>query len=430
MAHFAQQNQENEQVLNSIFAENTNQIAESLGGLSNIIQLCLSNPDASKYINKDKFDSFKVIMSQNGISWDSKLDQRSNIRQESMLNQHDRNVESPTSTTTLDMSSRTNQFDYNNICNNEYTKDTHQSNYNSTNTKHNQDQWITNIANLQEYMRSRLIINVKTKNKIVFQWFGTAGHIAKSITSKTVWYLLILSIVFGFIIATIFLILYGSNALYFTTLTITFCISAITVIILLLNADKLIYSLILNTFDFWFILWNIINVVIAKLFLGLFNGPFIWYSIMRSVAVCCAGMVLACFDAIHVSKRFKVISRIIVVMYFVFFIVWFYFSGKDAQWNPFESYGIKESNISFKSIYLSSLTNVALFSFKPLLKDIHRFFCKHIYSSKILCGSDTNIIDTIAMDSHNGANIHYPNRQKCVSLYTRPYVQWQETPDN
>ena len=38
--------------------------------MSNIIQLCLTNPNASKYIDKDKFVTFETIMRKIGISFD------------------------------------------------------------------------------------------------------------------------------------------------------------------------------------------------------------------------------------------------------------------------------------------------------------------------------------------------------------------------
>ena len=62
IAHFVQQDPQNEQVLNNVLGENIDTVTESLGGLANIIQPCLTNPKASKSIDSDKFDLFEALM--------------------------------------------------------------------------------------------------------------------------------------------------------------------------------------------------------------------------------------------------------------------------------------------------------------------------------------------------------------------------------
>ena len=136
---------------------------------------------------------------------------------------------------------------------------------------------------------------------------------------------------------------------------------------------------------------------------------------------------LACADGAHVPKQSKAIISAVVVTYFSLVGLKFYFQGKDVTWNPFESYGIKESNISFKSLYLSSLMNIVLFSSKYWFKDICRLLCKLIYV--YVCtpsnGSDENDMNTIYANSHNNANVNYANCSRCACLYTRQYVQCQ-----
>ena len=106
-------------------------------------------------------------------------------------------------------------------------------------------------------------------------------------------------------------------------------------------------------------------------------------------------VALACGDAGHVPKQSKAIISAVVVMCHSFVGLTFYFQGKDVTWNPFESYGIKESNISFKSVYLSSLTNIVLFSSKYWVKDIYRLLHKlmKVYACTTSNGSDENDIN-------------------------------------
>ena len=290
-------------------------------------------------------------------------------------------------------------------------------------------QWIANVDNLDEYKKSYVIINVNVENKIVFQLFGQHGYIQKLITSEKVVYSLIVLIAFGFITAFAILIFDGQNVWYFATLTTTYCIGVILQIIALLNAHKMVYSLTFNTFDFWFILWNAINVVTCNTILGIYHHPFVWYAITRAVGAFTTAMALVCIDAMHMSRQVKIICRTMVVLYFSFLVISFYFSGKDAEWNPFESYDIKESNISFKSVYLSSMINIILFSAKPLFKDIRRLLRK-MTSPTLNCNClDPNIMTTIHSKPNScddDQRHNDKNYQRCEFLYTKPYVRWKK----
>ena len=325
--------QQNEQALNDTLAANSGEIIISLGGLSNIIHLCLSNPDASKYIDKEQFKSFEAIMTKNGISSDKEVINETSISMS--LSEPETMDNDDITTKPLKIEKQSNSSDSLSICNdgydndeicfpkNDYSKHIRGPifNHNRSNTKHNQNQLITNITNLDEYHKSRLIINIKEEDKMVFQLLGMNCCTKKLITNKIFLYSLLALIIFGYILAFTFLIMYGSNELYFATLGGTFWIAILDAITLFLNADMPLLYEIFRTFDFGFILGNSIIVLIAKCVLDMHNGDLVWYevySITRSVTLVFVASVLASFDAIHVSKPFKVIVRTIVVIYFTF----------------------------------------------------------------------------------------------------------------
>ena len=79
----------------------------------------------------------------------------------------------------------------------------------------------------------------------------------------------------------------------------------------------------------------------------------------------------------------KKIFRFLVIMYLILFNLPVYFNAQDVTWNPFKNNGIKESNISFKSLYLSSITNLVLFIFKPMSKDAMKMVYRLV--SKTCC---------------------------------------------
>ena len=427
---FVQQNPENEQILNNILAEKINEVTDSFGGLSNIIQLCLTNPNASKYIDSNKFSTFEAIMIQNGISCENINNHPASL----IYVDGDTDVETPKSPTMdhhdhdMNMNARQlrvasiDSIDSRNVNPFDFTQK-------SINTKstynHNQAINIINVKNAKEFDKSRLIINVEAKDSIVFQWFGIDGYIQKIISSEHFFHSLLVVAIIELIIAFTFLMIDGPNMIYYAILSAAFCLGIIIHIMVLLNSHKLLYRLIFNTFDFWFILWNTINFIVSRIVLGF--DPYIWHSIIWSTEVALGATMFACLDAANVSKCTEVTCRTIALTYLTFLGILFYFSGKDVEWNPFESYGFKESNISFKSVYLSSLINIILFAYKPVVKDMYRFVKKLISSIR----HPKNIIDTIhnmnVQDGH-GVNINYAhNCRRCASLYKRPFVQWQET---
>ena len=417
MAHFVQQDPQNEQLLNNIFANNIDTVIESLGGLCNIIQLCLTNPTASQSIDSDKFESFVRILTDNGISYQNRLDTSENNEITIVYDNSNDKPQIPPSPTMVmsdsDMNDRQSGVERVHSID---TADTNNNNSNQNQCHQTTNCTNLNIKNLDEYYQSRLIINAKAEDKIMFQLFGQAGYVQQLVTNEIFLYLVITIVGVGFMIAFTVLILDGQNMAYYTTLTVVFTTAFILQVIILLNSHRMLYSLTFNTFDFWFVLWHAANVIVSRTALGIYNQQFVWYSISRTVTAFSTAICLVCFDALDVSKQFKAIARTMVFIYFSFLVLSFYFSGEDVEWNPFESYNIKQSNISFKSVYLSSMTNIILFAFKPLYKDIYRVLRKRLYAA-------FNVLDNNAVGTTQQVNDK--NYQRCEFLYTRPYVRWE-----
>lgn len=146
MAQFVQQKPQNEQIMNNILAENLNEVTESLGGLSNIIQLCLTNPNASRCIDNDKFHTFEAIMIKNGIFDEIKHDIHKVDSSEIEIIMYDNGndaYETPTSPKVTD-------YDM----------------FHCINRNKNERSIIAHINNLEEYYKSRLVINVKIKDNL------------------------------------------------------------------------------------------------------------------------------------------------------------------------------------------------------------------------------------------------------------------------
>ena len=83
-----------------------------------------------------------------------------------------------------------------------------------------------------------------------------------------------------------------------------------------------------------------------------------------------------------------------------------YFFTPDFQWNPFNS---KYTQISFKSVLISSQVNLIIFISKPILSDIMRY-CK-------------NRIRGVRYKSGNIVTENF-NCYRSATIYKRPHVKW------
>ena len=136
---------------------------------------------------------------------------------------------------------------------NSYVKYIRQFQANDTeNAKSIENKRIAIVENLSEYYKSRSIIKVKAKEKIIFQLFGFGGYVEKLVTSNLLLYSLPLLAVFGLTIAFVLWIVDDASLSYLATFTVILGIADILTTIQFLNAHKLLYSLIFNTFAFWF----------------------------------------------------------------------------------------------------------------------------------------------------------------------------------
>lgn len=101
---------------------------------------------------------------------------------------------------------------------------------------------------------------------------------------------------------------------------------------------------------------------------------------------------------------------IIIIIHTINSIINIYFYNIDYQWNPLD---FEYSQISFKSIRLSSLINIALFVAKPLFGDLMR------YLRGIVCHKDNSSTLTAAI-------VKQAEYQRCATVYKRPYSQWHK----
>ena len=123
-------------------------------------------------------------------------------------------------------------------------------------------------------------------------------------------------------------------------------------------------------------------------------------------------LLLFISDAIPVSINSKRIIVLVFVLMMSYNTGMIYFFRQDYQWNPFGN-KIEYSQISFKSLLLSSYVNLIIFIGKPLFADVMRLIKK--------CKMNG--------DKDNGGDYNYSDDgdvRRCGAVYKQPFVKWNE----
>ena len=374
----------NESNLSSKLIEHQEEVILSFGGLTNMIELCLTNPNASQHVDTDskQFISLKNMLEIQTNSIDKKTDKK-NID----IDDHD----------SYNISDNTNTNTNTNIMNNNNTNtilDNQNNNSNTLSPQTGQLQACT-VMTATQYDKNLAIIDCDPRNNLLFTMIkngNTAMFLYNQIKSKTTLAIFLCACCISVILELLksYLELFRTPAsisgMIMHSMAILYCIAALSI------GNKEIVILIVHTFDFWFKVYNTILLITAiyvqSHYVRRDNTVF---SIFRSDDVL-AGQVMFCIafftifmclfllDGIGLPLKLKRVWIIMFVAGGIIICMDVYFSEQDFLWNPFN---FENSQISFKSIILSSYANVILFAGKPLFSDLMRYL-KHKYTQVVL----------------------------------------------
>ena len=405
--------------LTTALAEQQDQVVESFGGITNVVQLCLTHPDASKYVDTEstQFHKLKQILHTNNTS-------TSTIKNSSTDSQTDHNMNSATESNYNNKASSINNANYNDK---------------TLISRDNHYQSIQIVNNAAQYKDSRLIIDCNPKYSLLFRWIQNA-NIALSLYNvilnrKSMIVLLFLSSICG-IVMFIHLYIVSMQTAFVVCKSAASFIIACYCISMLLIANITLVDLITSTFDFWFKVYNTIMFIGAiwvrsyETNRGVNDNP-IWNDkfefgaqVMMQIGVVLAIIVLILIDAIPLSIHIKRAAIGLYAIVLIYDVAILYFLRPDFEWNPFNS---KYTQISFKSIIISSEMNIILFMVKPVLSDTIRHL-KRCISVKIdsiylrLCSkSDSTDYD---IKENSNVIVNKCKYQRCGTVYKRPYLKW------
>ena len=458
--------------LNGTFYKQQDNVIASFGGLSNMIELCLTNPNLEQYIDKNslEFNSFKQMLymqdKQDSIitapmtsSLPGKNDikivyydtDESNICNNSQTmpsvgksdhdtdddkNINDDDDENDNDDDDQGSNAHAKNMNAMNINSNTKTESTNVCNGNISNNNNKTCTLVSNNLNLNqrqmlrvktaiEFYNSRLIIDCDTRNNLLHSLIKNekiALRLYNIILSAR---LLIGVVLSGGIVMVVQLLRYFVPFLL-PIFTYAGLIESIIItlyfVALISIANKNIITLITNTFDFWFKVYNLIIFLLASWIRSygirheeensIFRGEIAFAG--RVVwHICYTTILIVTFvlDAVPASAKFKRTGAIILIVVSSIDAIRIYFVGLDYELNPFDKYQFIYSKISFKAIMISSLINLILFMAKPIVSDLINCLRKNDHDAT----SKTSVVTMLT---------HQAEYQRCSTLYKRPYLKW------
>ena len=374
---------------NDFINDNSNQIIEYLGGMSNILNLCLTNKDANKQISLNNFNQLKNLFS---------------------------NYKNPDSDPNVQLS-----------------KDKK-----STLIKQNKKP-IINEINSKQYLECSKITNVIIDTRNNFYFLFLPNNIANTLHNNTVLkhkiilYSTIIGVLMIFIgILWYYLPGYEMNTFAYTYVLIREVYFLILIIMIMFSLNIEVCKIVIDKFDFWFKIYNSITLILSSNMLRFATKDDIYFtdyngynyyavSVLWDAFIFVVFLVIFLIDALLIKHpKYKLIFLGSIGCFFAFMIVWEYFEINDYIWNPFESYNFKYTQISFKSMYLSSMVNLTLFILKPVFSNVYIYCRKKINIKKKAIDSDSKQLKQQVQSDNNDSFVLVPS----YTIYKRPYLKW------
>lgn len=392
------------------------QVIVAFGGITNMIELCLTNPNTHKYIdiNSPQFTSFKQMLQIKNpsntqtinVTWENKENSCSvEIHCQTKDDHNDHNPNINTNNTNLK---------FNTTCNN---NDCQQNT--SVTSDNRQKIQIQTVTTSSEFNNSIVIIDCDPTNNMLFTLIkntNTATFIYNAILSKSSFiFLICLSVIFTLLLILSLYVYSSSNemalvfdmAQVFVEITFVFFCTC-----LILMANKTVAYLVMKTFEFWFQVYNLAVFIVASWvrWYGLTStssqsnsdtNQYIVLTIFWQLISILLLMNIFLIDAIPLCVQLKRVTVITVAIFCSIEAQGIYFYSEDYQWNPFN---FEYSQLSFKSIILSSYVNLIIFMTKRVFSDVIR------YTGKICFNKNSN-------------DHYHKGEQRCQTLYKRPHLK-------
>ena len=414
MESYSSEHDQKEAMFNELLIKDVVQIVQCLGGLQNILQLCLSHPDANEKFEDKNVNILNNLITEKTGHHNNNMEINSILPQTKLGHVLSESKNDSNYNTTKDSGTDCHDDDNNN--------DNDDADHDHTRVKQNTTIVSTNInygtvlvSNLNDYQKTRIIMSYDATDNLYFKYLSKdkANKIFYNVTTNNKVMSLFLGInVIVLILTNLYGVIFRNSIILHVLILVSFFITSIHVILYIFAMNLSVCQIIFQTFDFWGA--TLVLLVLnnndsnentnGKLFL---LQKQIWFVVVAWLLVYLLFFII---DALPLGAKKKQIATIACSSYTFYIAIWGYLFMEDKKWNPFESYNFQHSQISFKSLYLSSLSNLAIFILKPVFAEILQKI-KQIHHK---CSTpSTN--DTKTRIKHD----------KCYSVHKRPFVEWK-----
>ena len=463
-----------EEILGKIAKCNPISIIESLGGINHVVTLCLTHPDSIKneqYLqsalssiesiiqtttNDHKITTTltdKTIINMNKLTSISTADVNTDTDISEIIIYED--VDDTVTTTNNTLNTNKNGNIPTLVLNNSVSQLQCLTNINTINcnkqsqfainlqsqstcTASNSNMSISNdkmviVYNKHEFYQSFIVLKANRYNNLLNKCRCLCLNKNNDNLMNNLWFNTTMMIIVSCLIdiaATIWFYMIGEDLIYYMLEILFFLIIICIGIIAMLSMNIIVTKIVMNTFDFWFKLWNSILGEICYMWLSLYmrhdggsnatsKDRYMFGNIVDICAILVAFCILFLFDAIPIKRNIKRTITFIAVLLNTCAGIWIYFKYDDVHYDPFDKYNFDYTRISIKSLLLGSYGNMILFIAKPIFGDIYRF-CLNNYKSKSGSGLRAHDHDR---DIHNDKK-KTMNLEKLMFVHKRPKIQW------
>ena len=214
-----------------------------------------------------------------------------------------------------------------------------------------------------------------------------------------------------FVLGQIYAVCFDYDTIYYLLIIIAYSIGIVVCLTYILSANISIVKLIIQTFDFWYKVYNLILWIVSSYFAIPWFRINTGYYIISSLAVICGFGLSFVLDGISIEIKYKNFYIIVTVLWgmYAVIMVYFYIDDTNNYWNPFKQHNFHYSRINFKNVFISSQFNLCLFMLKPIFSQINGKIKKclcNIRKKKNVTKDDKLFVE------------------RSYNLYKRPCVHW------
>ena len=399
------------------FLENHDEIVAMFGGLENMTSLCLTNPKAWDQLDPIKIETFdqKILMNI--------ADHNENVYKHTLPDFHMKSIE---------------------LVHDDTRKDTGLAITNNKNDENTEDRddhencvELLTVETLEEYDNACIVIKADICDNFYFKIFSKSDKnlikIYQRITNNKFWIVSVIC-VFLLLVGVDLMIYLGTKQVkqYGSVLSVV-SILFLTIMdaILLLTANIKILKLILDTFEFWFKVFNAIISLLTYCIINYYAAYTEWWiGVIWGIAGLFVFATEFVADSLSISRSMKKVITVFVALYILFDLCWVYYTYSSFEWNPLKSLNSQFTGIDFKSVLMSSLINIALFVLKPfwayLLQCISKKLDYDDFEESILKSiHQSNQSRSLIDDNTNREFDQKYKIRECVTVKMSPFVQWQ-----